>query len=417
MKAERGRKDIIMNMPVTEIPLSISRYCAQFKNLFGNEPRFQHFQEYITGLILSENVTVEAINTLFPEGSDASNLNRFLTDAPWSAQKINRQRLHLLQKDLRTRWGKRGVIAIDNTLNRHDGKHFDLIAKLKDHSQGDYPQAHDLVTSQYVGPHIQYPLEYRLFIPEAVAEREKRLFKSHTDLAIEMVHQIEGFGCPASTYTFDIPYTVERLTNVIESYNKNWVGGIKTNRWITVGERKIKAGEFAQELPDKAYHKEIIHGKEYWVFSKAVRVSHFTKKLRMVISYDNEARQGEPKIFVTNVLTWEARRVLTVYDGRWSVETFYRDSKQELGLDGYELRDEDGFRRHWYLVFAAYSCLLSEFHACGRRSWFTAKLLTIGEARRKLACDTVKNLVDWVRQKVKDQWEPTQIYECLSLAS
>ena len=406
-----------MNTPVTDIPLSISRYCTQFKNLFGNEPRFRHFQEYITGLILSENVTVEAINTLFPEGSDASNLNRFLTDAPWSAEKLNRQRLHLLQKDIRTRWGKRGVIAIDNTLNRHEGKHFDLIAKLKDHSQGDYPQAHDLVTSQYVGPHIQYPIDYRLFIPETVAEREKRLFKSHTDLAIELVNGTERLGCPAMTYTFDISYTVATLTNVIESYGKNWVGSIKTNRWITVGERDIKAGDFARELPDVSYHRETVHDKNYWVFSKVVRVSHFDKKLRMVISYDNPQRQGDPKIFVANVLTWEARRVLTVYDGRWSVETFYRDSKQELGLDGYELRDEDGFRRHWYLVFTAYSCLLAEFHACGQRSWFTAKLLTIGEARRRLARDTLINLVDWIRQKVKEQWEPAQIYECLALAS
>lgn len=417
MKTEGGRKDIIMNMPITEIPSSINRYCAQFKNFFGNEPRFQHFQEYITGLILSENVTVEGINALFPEGKDSSNLNRFLTDAPWSAEKLNTQRLQLLQKDIRTRWGKRGVVAIDNTLNRHDGKHFDLIAKLKDHSQGDYPQAHDLVTSQYVGPHIQYPIEYRLFISEEVAAREKRPFKSHTDLGIELVHHAQRMECPAGTYTFDISYTVERLTKVIEGYGKNWVGSIKTNRWIRVGEREIKAGEFAKELPDEAYRREIIHGKEYWVFSKVVRVSHFEKKLRMVISYDNQSRQGDPKILVTNVLTWEARRVLTVYDGRWSVETFYRDSKQELGLDGYELRDEDGFRRHWHLVLVAYSCLLAEFHACGQRSWFTAKLLTIGEARRKLACDTLKNLVDWVRQKVKDQWEPTQIYECLALAS
>jgi hypothetical protein len=29
----------------------------------------------------------------------------------------------------------------------------------------------------------------------------------------------------------------------------------------------------------------------------------------------------------------------------------------------------------------------------------------------------LKNLVDWIRQKVKDQWEATRIYESLALAS
>jgi SRSO17 transposase len=301
-------------------------------------------------------------------------------------------------------------------LNRHDGKHFDLIAKLKDHAAGDYTQAHDLVTSQYVGPNVQYPIEYRLFIPEAVAKEQKRVFKTHVELAVELVHDSERRKCPASCYAFDIAYTVQDLTEVIEKYVKNWVGCIKTNRWLTVGEREIKAGDFAKELPDSAYHKETIHGKDYWVFSKVVRVSKFDRKLRVVISYDNEKREGDPKIFVTNALTWEARRVLTAYECRWSVETFYRDSKQELGLDGYELRDEGGFRRHWHLVFAAYSCLLSELQACGRRRWFTAKLLSIGEARRAITQDTVKSLIQWVRQKVAENWDTGEIYECLALA-
>jgi SRSO17 transposase len=404
-----------MSTPIVEVPSSIKKYCQRFRNLFGNERQFLHFERYMTGLIVSENVTVEGINELFTDGTDSSNLNRFLTGSPWSAVELNDKRLALLQKDILTRWGKRGVVALDDTMNRHDGKHFDLIGKLFDHAEGDYPMAHNLVTSHYVGPNVQYPIDYRLFIPKSVATKEGLPFKTHTEMAIELVHDAEKRKCPASCYTFDAAYTVQDLTAVIESYGKMWVGVLKSNRWITVGNKRIKVLDFARELPESAYREILLGDKQYWVFSKVVRVSHFDNRLRIVISFDNAKREGEPKFFVTNGLSWEAIRVLTSYDCRWSVETFYRDSKQELGLDGYELRAESGFRRHWYLVFAAYSCLLSELQACGRRRWFTAKLLTIGEARRNVVGQTLKSLVSWVREKSQAQWSSMEIYECLAL--
>jgi hypothetical protein len=404
-----------MAVPVLEIPESIRSYCERFSSLFYNRLQYENFERYLTGLILCENVTVDGISGMFPEGPDQSNLNRFLTEAPWDEEDLNTKRLRLLQERVETRWGQRGVIAIDDTLNRHDGKYIELVAKLWDHSEKNYTMGHNLVTSQYVGPRIQYPITYRLFLPEDVAKRENRPFKSHIDLGIELVHDAERRKCPAAAYAFDIAYTVKELTDAIERYGKGWVGSIKLNRWVEVRGKKVKVGDLAKELPDTAFKKVSIHGRDYWAFSCSAAVSHFDHKIRIVISYDNAKREGEPKIFVSNMLTWEIVRILSTYDCRATVETFYRDSKQELGLDGYELRREDGFRRHWFLVFAAYSCLLAQLHACGRRSWITAKLLSIGEARRKLTTHTLKNLVHWIWRNIQGQGTEEEVYQALSL--
>jgi len=40
---------------------------------------------------------------------------------------------------------------------------------------------------------------------------------------------------------------------------------------------------------------------------------------------------------------------------RWRIETFFEDSKQDLGLGDCEMQTDEGASRHWHLLMAAYS--------------------------------------------------------------
>lgn len=42
---------------------------------------------------------------------------------------------------------------------------------------------------------------------------------------------------------------------------------------------------------------------------------------------------------------------------RWQIETFFGDTKQDLGLGDCELRSSAGASRHWHLLMLAYSLL------------------------------------------------------------
>ena len=63
---------------------------------------------------------------------------------------------------------------------------------------------------------------------------------------------------------------------------------------------------------------------------------------------------GEMKYFVANRVPWECgisvRRLLRVACGRWSVESCFRQAKEELGLDHYEVRGWRCLHRHFYLT-------------------------------------------------------------------
>jgi len=62
----------------------------------------------------------------------------------------------------------------------------------------------------------------------------------------------------------------------------------------------------------------------------------------------------EVKYFVSNRVPWErginVRRLLSVAFQRWSVESCFRQAKEELGLDHYEVRGWRCVHRHFYLT-------------------------------------------------------------------
>ena len=65
-------------------------------------------------------------------------------------------------------------------------------------------------------------------------------------------------------------------------------------------------------------------------------------------------RTGEVKYFLANRVPGEQgtslRRLLGIAFGRWSIESCFRQSKEELGLDHFEVRGWRCVHRHYYLV-------------------------------------------------------------------
>jgi len=80
----------------------------------------------------------------------------------------------------------------------------------------------------------------------------------------------------------------------------------------------------------------------------------------------------------------------------WSIETFYKDSKQNLGLEDYELRKIKGIIRHWYLVFSAYTLLQLSSSEKSLTKWINSNLNTSGDQCRFAVNETIKYFALWV---------------------
>ena len=109
-------------LPLVEIPDLVRHYAPFFAGIFSAEA-FEQFQRYISGLILSENKTVEGINRSFVvDVRNQSSLNRLLTASPFSVEALNRARLELLASLSGTRMKPKGVLSLDDTLRYRNFK-------------------------------------------------------------------------------------------------------------------------------------------------------------------------------------------------------------------------------------------------------------------------------------------------------
>lgn len=143
----------MLMLPLVEIPMVVEHYAPHFRSIFS-ESEYEHFKKYISGLIVSENKSIESINRLFVlDVKNQSSLNRFLTESEYKIDEIHQARLDLLCSNETTKMKstKRngGVISLDDTLLIHYGRKFDDIAKLFDHVSDTYVWAHNLVNLHY----------------------------------------------------------------------------------------------------------------------------------------------------------------------------------------------------------------------------------------------------------------------------
>lgn len=105
------------------------------------------------------------------------------------------------------------------------------------------------------------------------------------------------------------------------------------------------------------------------------------------------------------------------YLRRWPIETFYRDSKQLLGLDEYRTRSFAAIEAHWCLVFVAYSflhldCLpLSSTQDSSPRP--TIPYQSIGAVCRQQAQSLIEHLILFAHDRLIEGSSATELFSTL----
>lgn len=171
--------------PLIEFPDLVKHYAPYFQKVFSDEA-FVEFERYISGLIVSENKTVDGINRLFvTEERNQSSLNRLLTESPFSLDALNDARLRMLASQAGTRMKGKGILILDDTLLAHYGQEFEQIAKLYDHVSESYVWAHNLVTLHYSDDETDYPALFRLWEPVDLVKLEEGLRAAKIPLRVD----------------------------------------------------------------------------------------------------------------------------------------------------------------------------------------------------------------------------------------
>jgi len=404
-------------LPITAHPAIMKKYGTHFQTLF-TKPSYEHFLNYVTGLITVEHPTIAGIAAHIYQGKDQSSLNRFFTKTDWDVSNLNEERLALLQQNQKTAWKQKGVICIDDTFSQKSGQSMEGAGWYKDHAGNKgYVFAHNFIYSHYADNQVQYPLDFHLYVKENDIEDQDllRAFQDKIQLAQKLVDQAERRKTAAQTYVFDSWYFCRELTDHIETYQKDWISVSKLNRIVLWNGNKVILKDFVmQTIPWESYKRLEVNGKIFWYFSKSVTLKS-QGKVRIVATFeerDNE-RTKEPTVLVTNRKDWNAKKIIETYAMRWSIETFFRDGKQSLGFEDYQLRSIKAVERHLCLVNVAYSLLELERIESRLLTKVHNQLQTIGKTAKNVANDLLRSLVLWVYEQTKKTKNPELAYQML----
>ena len=401
--------------PIVKIPHVVVDGCERFAEVFPNQPQRRHLAEYLTGLVVSKNKTVSGISAEFVETTDQSCLNRFLTSADWDVDELNVRRLELLQEDPTTQYCDRGVIALDDVLIDHYGKLIEDVGWFWDHAEQRSKIAHDYLFANYVCPNGKhYPLEFRRFKKRDQCEATGEEFQDHGVLFRELVAWVCEREIPGD-FTFDSYFSSAENLNFIHTQknqrdeSRAYVGDLKTNRKLEVRGKSIRADEFAASIA-REDRKELRRGDDrQWYYTTTVRLPQVKHPVRIVMIWRNRRDPKLAKVLVTNRTRWEVNRILKTYRYRWTgTETFHRDGKQELGMGACQLRSGQGQTRHMHLVMLAYTLLMRELKSSRAKEWTLERLMTIGQACRAVANETLGATLRWAITEITNNSRQTK---------
>jgi hypothetical protein len=417
MQVKKGVREMI---PLVELPTIVEHYGSFFEDVFSEEAMVQ-FERYLSGLMVSENKTVDGINRLFVmESRNQSSLNRLLTKSPFELERLNQARLDMLNSLPGTRLKPKGVLSIDDTLLTHYGHDFERIAKLYDHVTGSYVWAHDLVTLHYSDDETDYPALFQLWKPADLTKIEEGLRAAQVPLKADKELLKETAPQKWRSYLLRALQRQEKkhpeLSNLYENklviaqtLIRQWVGlhpdlnlPVTFDSWFTqapfcrfldqvlhlayVGtltekdKVNLKTGpetlkSFAERLKQEHFQAKkegtrpvfrSIHidykgeQKRYFSYCNTHLIHNFGRQ-RLVINHDQADLSDDPVFYISNRLIWQAEGITRIRRHRWPVEVYHEEGKAE-GLDQYQLRDFGAIQRHVALVAVVYSILRTAQH-------------------------------------------------------
>src|SRR5215213_757536 len=85
-----------MQLPIVAPAPVVTTHAAAFRDLFENRCQFDHFQQYLTGLMVLPNKSLTNIARCVLDSADKTNLSRFFSEAPWTEAEVNDRRITYL---------------------------------------------------------------------------------------------------------------------------------------------------------------------------------------------------------------------------------------------------------------------------------------------------------------------------------
>ena len=191
--------------------------------------------------------------------------------------------------------------------------------------------------------------------------------KSKSKIAIVADIAAELEVAPVVSYLLcDSWYTSKKLIDIFLSKGFYTVGAIRANRVIYPCKIKQRINEFALfiDKSDSNVRLVTVGSRQYYVYRYEGPLNGIDDAV-VLISYPKDAFH-DPKAlraFISTDTSLSIDEILDIYADRWPIELFFRQTKNVLAFDKYQIRSATGIKRFWLIMSLAHllCCTASGF--------------------------------------------------------
>ena len=206
----------------------------------------------------------------------------------------------------------------------------------------------------------------QMIMPFAL-ENTKKYYNDTEELVQDIAKELST--PPVQSYFLcDCWYVSEKIINTFAVQGFHTIGALKTNRLLYPLGMKKKLSELAAELSvtHKNFDLVTVKGRNYYVYRYEGNLNGIENAI-VLFSYPEKAF-GKPKAlraFLCMDVSLSTNEILDNYVCRWPIEVFFRQCKDKLALDSYQIRSAQGIRRYWLIMsFAHYMCVVGTGEVC-----------------------------------------------------
>jgi len=361
---------------------SLNEFVAELLKTFSttlSKPQFTHFEQFIKGMMFSE---LKSINS-YPKSSkkDQSSLNRFMNSKAVNDKQLIQVLYDLIESRLDS--NKEKDFIFDDTIKHHKyGKHIYGIGRHHDHLENGYSIGHSLVTGGIRQEEQFFPTNCELYQKQADV-REASAFKTKIEIAQAL---LEEWIDKVDNVLMDSWYSAQEILKYIIQKSKTFFTMLKKDRNVKIGRKCVRQlQEWVKYIDPRKYRIIEVGGQHHAVYEIIGYLPKIGKvKILFTKFYDPATKKSKELHYLcTNNLGLLAEDILLKYKDRWSIETFHRDIKQNLGFEKSIIRKKTGVKRHLLMSVISQNILV----------FSKKKQISCGETQRELKYSYIENVL------------------------
>lgn len=181
---------------------------------------------------------------------------------------------------------------------------------------------------------------------------------SKIDIAIHIAEELPT--APNLSYLLcDSWYVCGKVMDAFLSKGFYTIGSLKSNRILFPYGVRLSVSELAKKLEEtrcrELFHIVTVKGREYWVYRYEGKLNKIENAV-VLLCYPVKAFGNAKALraFISTNAALSDQDFLDFYTIRWEIEVYFRNCKNRLALDKYQIRSTNGISRFWLIASLAH---------------------------------------------------------------